>query len=225
MSLLVDAVRNNAAWCALVSGSGSTEGAVRGVWCTAGDPWPLFPDAVTLRPAVLASDVSELLADRPRCSVKDSFADLDLAPHDFRPLFEARWIGRRQPDAGGAGSWTVVCDERGLQAWCAAADLPRALPTHLLDDRSVTILAASRRGRLVGGAVLNRSWDVVGLSNVFAVDGNPTPIWAGVAAAAEHFAPRLPIVGYEHGADLDAALSAGFADLGPLRVWIRPPSG
>jgi len=31
----------------------------------------------------------------------------------------------------------------------------------------------------------------------------------------------LPITGYEHGDDLDAALRNGYTALGPLRVWLK----
>ena len=36
--------------------------------------------------------------------------------------------------------------------------------------------------------------------------------------------PGLPVVGYEHGADLAAAQQAGCQVLGPLRVWARGPA-
>ncbi len=32
----------------------------------------------------------------------------------------------------------------------------------------------------------------------------------------------LPLVGYEQGAALQAALASGFSEIGSLRVWLRP---
>ena len=47
-----------------------------------------YPEAVTLQREVSPQRlISEL--SLARCSIKDSFADLDLAPHGFQPLFEA----------------------------------------------------------------------------------------------------------------------------------------
>ncbi len=220
MSLLADAVSNNVAWCALVSGPG-VQDATNGVWCTVGEPPPLFPDAVTLRPGVSTTHLVSLLADRSTCSVKDSFADVNLEPYGFRLLFEARWIGHPPRPAGNVTSWKVVADSAGLASWCVAAELARPLPAGLLHDRSITVLAANHDDQITGGAVLNRSAGAVGLSNVFAVDGDPLAVWPGVLAVVGHRAPGLPVVGYEHHADLDAALAVGFADLGPLRVWHR----
>jgi hypothetical protein len=41
-----------------------------------------------------------------------------------------------------------------------------------------------------------------------------------VAIAADVF-PGRDLVGYELGADLDAAMAVGFLAIGPLQVWIR----
>ena len=95
--------------------------------------------------------------------------------------------------------------------------------TEELSHRRTTARRAAQP-QITGGVVLNRSAGVVGLSDVFAVEGDPPSVWPGVLAVIGHCAPGLPVVGYEHGADLHAAFAAGFADLGPLRVWLRSPS-
>jgi hypothetical protein len=41
-----------------------------------------------------------------------------------------------------------------------------------------------------------------------------------VVLAAQEF-PSCPIVGYERGEDLDAAIETGFDDLAGLRVWLQ----
>lgn len=152
MDLLTRAVLNNVEWCGLVSDRGVSDDAT-GVWLVTGSPSPLFPDAVTPRRGVSADQLASVLSDRRTCSVKDSFADVDLGPHGFRPLFTGRWIGCAAAPGGSTG-WSHVADLVGLKSWCFAS----------------------------------------------------------------RHVPGLPVVGYEHGADLGAALGAGFAELGPVRV-------
>jgi hypothetical protein len=72
MDLLESAVLNNVEWCALVARRGGAADVSRGVWLIAGRPPALFPDAVTLRAAVSADELVDLLSSRGSCSVKDS---------------------------------------------------------------------------------------------------------------------------------------------------------
>lgn len=63
---------------------------------------------------------------------------------------------------------------------------------------------------------------MVGLSNLFAADEADTDTaWAGALNAIAARWPELPVVGYESGDDLDAAVRAGFTPIGPLRVWLH----
>ena len=222
MNLLTEAIQNNVEWCALVSG-GETGKTSNGVWLTPGTPHPLFPDAVTLRPGVSAEYLAQLLAGRAECAAKDSFADVDMRPFGFRELFAASWIGRERAEATDdqqRSDWTPVTDKAGLESWCAAAGLPEPLPLRLLDDSRVRVLAARDSSGFAAGAVVNLTGLVAGLSNVFGAD--PQSVWAHLPRALDHHGLRMPMVGYEGGAELQAAVAAGFADLGPLRVWIRP---
>ena len=74
---------------------------------------------------------------------------------------------------------------------------------------------------IVSGAVLSYGADVVGVSNLFAENGDLDTAWTNAVAAAATDFPRAPIVGYESGAALAAARRNGFEVLGPLRVWIN----
>lgn len=222
MSLLSYAVSNNVDWCALISRGGGVADPSKGVWLVTGSPAPLFPDAVTLRAAVSAEQLNSMLSDRPVCSVKDSFADVDLEPYGFRELFTGRWIGQiRMPVRSRSTDWSCIADPAELESWCAAAQLPEVLPPGLLQDRSVRVLAAYQDGLLAAGAIANRSDAVVGLSNVFQISRGEPWIWGRITTVVAHHFPGLPIVGYEHGSELDAALAAGFSDLGPVRVYLR----
>jgi hypothetical protein len=58
------------------------------------------------------------------------------------------------------------------------------------------------------------------VSNVYAVAGQPVD-WAELAAVIGARFPDRPLVGYEHGHALDAALAGGFLAVGELRVWVR----
>jgi hypothetical protein len=75
-------------------------------------------------------------------------------------------------------------------------------------------------GGIVGGGILNRGAEVVGLSNLFgfAIE----LVWRSLVATAGEIFPGLPLVGYEHGDELAAAHRAGFETVGPLRVWRLP---
>jgi hypothetical protein len=224
------AARNNAAWCAAMSRSHGVTGAFDAqAWAAPARTPPYYPDAVTLvpgaDPAALAARVDTAA---PGASVKDSYADLDLTEVGFGVLFEAQWIHR---PAGGPAvvpdlSWHVVDDRETLRAWASAwddgdghADLFRP---GLLRDPATSVLAGrSADGGVVAGAVASRGRDVVGVSNVFARGGDPDLAWPAVLDAVHGLFPALPVVGYEHGDALTAALRHGFAPIGPLRVWLH----
>jgi hypothetical protein len=95
------------------------------------------------------------------------------------------------------------------------------LRTELLDNDAVTVLAARAGGGVVAGAVLNRSWKVVGISNFFTRDPGDAASWSGCPAPAATLFPASTFVGYESGQTLGAARAHGFETVGPLRVWIH----
>lgn len=229
-ALLLAAARDNAEWCdAVVRGHGPAGAFAPEAWTSARRTPPLYPDAVTLAPgASAAALVAGIDTDVPGCSVKDSFADLDLAGDGFEVLFEARWIHRPAAPAADGGSrleWSAVTGPAGLADWEAAWDGEKStgLFHPALPGRDIVFLAGRAGGRIVAGAVAHRgSGAVVGLSNLFAHDEADTDAaWAGALTAIAARWPDLPVVGYESGDDLDAAVRAGFTAIGPLRVWLH----
>jgi hypothetical protein len=216
---LLAAVENNAQWCHLVCKSFGIPTAMRpSMWVALQRSPPLYPDLVTRLPSVTADAVMHALVPAAGCSVKDSFATLALEPHGFDILFEARWI-YRQPEADGKitrTSWTVVRDP---QTWSRAAGDAVNVPSAALHDPSVRVLGAKRAGDMVAGAIANRSGRVVGISNVFGTTVADPETWAGIARAVTREFPSLPIVGYQQGDAVQAALASGFEAIGPLRVW------
>jgi hypothetical protein len=91
----------------------------------------------------------------------------------------------------------------------------------MLREEAVAVLGAFMDDRIVAGAIAKRSASVLGVSNLFAVDGDLDKAWhACLVALVEHF-PDLPLVAYEHGHALAAALRHGFEATGALRVWVK----
>ena len=112
------------------------------------------------------------------------------------------------------------------QAWAgeevnaAAISGPRVFMPRLLADTDIVFVSIQGDDGIVGGGILNRGAEVVGLSNIFgsAID----VVWRSLMAMAGEIFPGLPLVGYEHGDELAAAHRAGFETVGPLRVWRLP---
>lgn len=182
----------------------------------------LYPDAVTLDPAVDPAELLRRIDQSQGCSIKDSFASLRLAEAGFHVLFQAEWIYRDPPEAAGIpAGWTVVSSSDELSDWGAAHGGGAVLRPELIADPDVVIVGARGEDGLVAGAIGNRSHGVVGVSNLFSAVGRDRA-WAGAVAAIAGKFPGYPLVGYESGVDLAAAHRAGFVSLGPLRVWLRP---
>src|SRR6478735_4887794 len=109
--LVVEGAVCNATWCDAVCRSHAlptqwTEDA----WTVARRSPDGYPDAVTLSPAADLRAVLGRIEEGAGCSVKDSFAVLDLAPHGFHVLFEATWIRRSavQPTGPATLDWREV---------------------------------------------------------------------------------------------------------------------
>jgi hypothetical protein len=222
------AARNNAEWCDVVVRSHAASTRFDDdAWTSRTRTPPYYPDAVTLEPTPDVPDLLSRIDASAGCSIKDSFAALDLAPYGFRVLFNAEWIVRASPSIAAADpprGWTRVRDRDGLSEWENAwrsDDGPTDLfRPELLLHESVAVLALHADSRVVAGAILNDSSTVVGVSNVFATPGTDDDGWSGCVASAASIFPAMPLVGYESGDALVAARDHGFTTAGPLRVWM-----
>lgn len=222
---VVAAARENAEWCDLVCRMhGAATAFHADAWVTPTRSPPAYPDAVTLHDAARADEFLECIDTTAGCSVKDSFASLDLAGMGFRVLFDAEWIHRPAANAtvpAGRLRWSVATTADEIAVWAAAHGGGAVFLPALLDEPTVAVLSATdEEGRLVAGVVGHRSRTVVGLSNLFTVSAHPDEAWSGAVAALSALFPDVPLVGYEHGADLAAAHRAGFVSLAALRVWL-----
>ncbi|HLL83545.1 MAG TPA: hypothetical protein VK420_12860, partial [Longimicrobium sp.] len=160
-----------------------------------------------------------------RWGVKDSFAELALAPLGFGVLFDAAWLWRAAPGGAAEGSGRVR-DADTLARWEAAwggGGTPRheTFPPALLEDPAVALLAAQEGGAVVAGAAAYAADGVVGLTNAFLVPGAPRRRLHSVLEAAGRAFPGLPLGGYAHGEELAAWEALGFTRAGPLRVWLK----
>jgi hypothetical protein len=234
------AAHNNALWCDAVCRAHDRPGEFHeSLWFTRLGAPRFYPDAVTIGGVEAVPAQTEAIAalvgsTRQReWSVKDSFQSLDLKSLGFEPLFDAEWIALSGPvpDVGRTEyRSTIVTSTAGLIAWerswageevnAAATSRSRVFLPWLLADTNVVFVSIQGDDGIVGGGILNRGAEVVGLSNLFgsAID----MVWRSLVATAGKIFPGLPLVGYEGGDELAAAHRAGFETVGPLRVWRLP---
>ncbi|MGI8484897.1 MAG: hypothetical protein ACR2OU_11625 [Thermomicrobiales bacterium] len=224
--MLIATIENNAAWCAAVCAThGISSTMESGIWIAEGSPPRYYPDAITLNPEITAEQVAAIIAGRNGGSIKDSVATLDLAPHGFELLFTANWIAIDSPPPAAQGStWDVISSAEGAQRWRDAQGDADSIRDELIDDPNVALVMGCVGDGDLAGAIAYRSDSAVGISNVFNSGSNQVSAWQAVAANVASTFPGLPIVGYEQGEDLMAAIAAGFTEIGPLRVWVRKSS-
>ena len=193
-----------------------------GVWSSVGPPPPLHSDAVVVEPTVTAEQVVAVLEGRDHAGFKDSFSSIDASQFGMDLLFAATWL-HRDPRGGSRvakGGWTVVSTPEELGRWTSGHDTAEVLLPALLERGHFKILARWAGGQIVAGAVARLGSGVVDLSNVHSATGHVVD-WAALAESVDALFPGRPIVGYERGEDLDAALDGGFVPVGELRVWVR----
>jgi len=185
------------------------------MWVNAREVPRFYPNAVTLKhdEASVTEQIDniEILQKSNlagRWAVKDSFQALDLGRRGFDVLQEASWIRSVMPAGNSATDIDWQREVEGKASW----------PYH---DPSFAMFTGRRGFRVVAGGMLYRSGGVVGLSNVVAEAADAVAVWRSLILLASRTFPRLPLVGYESGSELAAALDAGFEIGDPLRIWVR----
>jgi len=222
------AARNNAEWCDAFCRTYGIAGRFDAeCWTSPERTPPLYPDAVTIAPGIAPTQLLSRIDTSDGCSVKDSFANLDLTTDDFRVLFRGEWLFRESGDAAPASSrWLVIQTREQLEEWESTWRVSPAGPAFfrpaLLANAAIAVLARYDGDRIAAGAVANRSATVVGLSNVFDTDGDLASAWRGAARAAQARWGSMPAVSYDSGPALEAAYQAGFGSVGELAIWVKP---
>ena len=222
---LLTAVHNNACWCDIVCRSHRVATVLsEQMWMAPQGSPRLYPDAVTLVPRLVAEVVLSPIDTSPGCSVKDSFADLDLSAHGFIVLLDAQWIFRApvSPPTGPRLGWQLITSGEDLKAWAVAADLEGIIRPELIRDPTVRVLAVRDEHTVTAGAIINQTGATVGISNVFTTAATRISVWRDLPAVIGDVFPGAPIVGYEHPSALAAATASGFEPIAPLRVWLNP---
>lgn len=211
----LQAALNNARWCdAVCRAHGHAGRMLPHMWVNAATVPRFYPNAVTLAVGQAALEEQrstvEILqkSNLPgRWSVKDSFNKLDLSRRGFDVLFEANWIRSGMPGEGPSSDIVWTREEKG------AADLP-------FDDPAFAMFKGRRGFKVVAGFMLYRAEDAVGVTNVVAETSDAAAVWRSLTLLSAQTFPRLPLVGYESGRELKAAVKAGFESGDKLRVWV-----
>ena len=185
------------------------------MWVNAATVPRFYPNAVTLAVGDTALEEQrstvEILqkSNLPgRWCVKDSFHTLDLSRRGFEPLFDAQWIRGGMPAEGPSTDIVWQREDKG----------PAGLP---FDDPGFSMFKGRRGFKVVAGFMLYRAEDVVGVSNVVAETSDAPAVWRSLTLLAAQTFPRLPLVGYESGRELQVAMDAGFEAGDKLRVWVK----
>jgi hypothetical protein len=184
------------------------------MWVNAATVPRFYPNAVTLAVGDAALEEQRTTVDilqksnlPGRWSVKDSFNTLDLSRRGFDLLFDAQWIRGGMPVEGPSTDIVWQREDKAVEG----------LP---VDDPDFAMFKGRRGFKVVAGFMLYRAEDVVGVSNVVAETADAPAVWRSLTVLAAQTFPRLPLVGYESGRELEAAAMSGFEAGDTLRVWV-----
>ncbi|RUS47431.1 hypothetical protein [Cohnella sp. AR92] len=222
MEKVAAAVFNNIRWCEIVCETHGIVGRSTGsAWRTTSKAPAYYPDIITSSNNATVEEIAEMLSNKETASVKDSFANLDLSSLGLGILFEAEWI-YHAPLADLKSippGWSQVRTDGDLSDWTLAHGSGNVIKSSLLEHRDVNIYICEKKG-VVGGFIAALGAGVVGISNVFS-NGDLVGLWSDIPQVVSQEFPGIPVVGYEQGTDLRAAIQSGWASLGPLRIWVN----
>jgi hypothetical protein len=220
------AARNNADWYAMMFNVHGLKYQRSEIAFLALEPPPAFHSWMTTLDPDSEIALRELISqcvDRPCFGLKDSFHCLELAPQGLVMLFSATWIWTDAVQAADTNGWHQITSVSELLSWERAWKVGgspsdrRQFPDPILERSDVVIWGRRGNDGFDAGVIANISSDCVGLSNCFGEE-----VYPAAATLCAELANGLPIVGYERGDDLGAALGSGFTATGLLRVWTRP---
>ena len=207
------------------------------IWYSLEKVPPLYSNLVTLSRNWVPDTIFEQIdkkSERDRWnewSIKDSFAVLNLEKIGLKKLFDAKWMyledSKFKPSENLRINFEIVSDENGLRDWKSAwgsyeegEDLAdQIFDSSLLFDKDIFLVAAYKNEKLESGCLVNRTDDVLGISNFFSPNQN---YWSATIEFIKKAIGRNDIVGYESNLELIERLrSLGFDPLGDLSVWLK----
>jgi len=228
------AILNNASWCEAVCKSNRSPGeTLKMIWLNKNSVPPLYPNAITLEPISINNNekvMYRLIDSIPHdnFTVKDSYADLDLASNGFSILFEAEWIVYSDLDyitPKDYSGWKIIKNkvdfEKWNSAWLKKNSTGKEFTLSLLFDKDTHFLGRFLRGEITNGAILYKSNGVFGLSNAFSTTKIDNKMYQDIVCLTRKKISLLPIVGYEREMDLKSAIEAGFESIGHFKVWSK----
>ncbi len=219
------AIQNNVALCQCVADAHSIPTMLEnGVWMAPYQMPPYYPNLITTESNTDVKGYINYLRHRldPGWGLKDSYARLQLGSNNFRLAISGYWFGasayaipKKAPSQ--TGQATVVQCERDFQRWIVAWDsvMGRSIfPSELWQDENLQFVLAENEEQIVGGLLLNKSSNGIGMSNWFG-DLNAV-IWA----IAETLNLDNWIVGYTDSEECIQLSSFGFEKWQSINVWI-----
>ncbi len=162
-------------------------------------------------------------------SIKDSFQCLDLTSHGFEKLFDSQWLylesGAFTPQNNEEIRFEIVTDSDGLQKWVEVwgegIELGHSIyKTELLEDDSVYFVVGYKDSEPDCVALLNKSDDVIGVSNFFVPDDTVSK-WSSLVSFIYSEIEVKDIVGYEDAETLEKITTLGFEPVGRLTIWLK----
>ncbi|HRH42523.1 MAG TPA: hypothetical protein PKY82_12925 [Pyrinomonadaceae bacterium] len=163
-------------------------------------------------------------------SIKDSFAVLDLHKYNFLKLFDAQWFyleaGNFTPTAQSENlSYKIIDNESDLAVWRTIWDSDDKLGKEifnpkLLNNPLTYFVAGLKDEQIVSGCLINKSDDVLSISNFFAPDKN-IDYWSEMISFIFSSIEQTDIVGYQRNDLVDKLKTLGFEAVGNLIVWLK----
>ncbi len=192
-----------------------------GFWIALGRPPRLHSDVMSVEPDATPEAFERAVSDRDGWAFKDSFGTLEPTAPGVRLLFAATWIhaspSERLPKP--AGRWDRIRTDAELAVWNRHAGTESVILPGLLDRGGFAVLERRTDEGITAGAIARLGTGVVELSNVHGLHGAAVD-WHELTLEVATLFPGRAQIGYESGADLAAAVSAGFEPVGELRVWV-----
>lgn len=209
--------------------------ATKGIYYTAERTPPLYSNLATRSPEWMPEEIFGEIDKHYNeqswsdWSIKDSFQCLDLTKHGFEKLFDSQWLYLESntftPQNNEGIRFEIVTDSDGLQRWIETwgegVELGNSIyKPELLEDDSVYFVIGYKDTKPDCVALLNKSDDVIGVSNFFVPDDTVSK-WSSLVSFIYSEIEVRDVVGYEDAETLEKISVLGFESVGNLTIWLK----